>query len=356
MVRIVLLRLLESYFRRPLLNLVPLVVALVVGGIFVAVSKPKYVANGSLFVEKESLLASLTSSQSAGSAWISPAQATTNELTELLATNAFVRSAIQKTDLEAEMSGGPQAIEEAFSTFRKAIDIQVRGEKLVAISAASTNPNLAQQYVLATMDAYVLWKINSDYQESVVAQSFFEQQIEPYGKELEKARQQLVNYLNAHRVPVIGDRPPDETIMIDQLQAAVTRAEERYTTAKNNEESARLALAKSESVTRQTYLVIDQPEIPRMPEVSTKGMVVDVLIFVAVGLVLSVLIISGGALLDHSLRFPIDVRHTLSLPVLAMVPISTQQPGSQPTAMTKSTHPADGQAGQSDSTVLQPQI
>ena len=44
------------------------------------------------------------------------------------------------------------------------------------------------------------------------------------------------------------------------------------------------------------------------------------LIFVVVGVVLSIMGILGGALLDRSHRFAIDVRHTLDLPVLALVP------------------------------------
>jgi hypothetical protein len=38
--------------------------------------------------------------------------------------------------------------------------------------------------------------------------------------------------------------------------------------------------------------------------------------------VLSLLCIAGGALLDHSFRFALDVQHALHLPVLAMVPMT----------------------------------
>ncbi|EFO82078.1 lipopolysaccharide biosynthesis protein [Oscillochloris trichoides DG-6] len=102
--------------------------------------------------------------------------------------------------------------------------------------------------------------------------------------------------------------------------AAVQRAEDRLSAARDNLESASLAQVKSESVTKQTYMVIDQPEIPQVAEISTKTMAVNFAIFVVVGIFLSVVAIAGGALLDRSLRFPIDVRHGLSLPVLAMVP------------------------------------
>jgi hypothetical protein len=43
-------------------------------------------------------------------------------------------------------------------------------------------------------------------------------------------------------------------------------------------------------------------------------------IFVVVGIILTIVCIIGGALLDRSFRFPLDVLTSLDLPVLALVP------------------------------------
>lgn len=326
MVRIVLLRLLESYFRHPVLYLLPMLIALLAGGLSVATATPEYSASGRMYVEKESLLASLTSSGNSGSWWVSGAQATTNEIYELMATRAFVRSAIQKTKLEQYMDDGPAAFYETVDYFRRSISIQAVGEKLVEISATSDDPELAYQLVVATMDAYVQWKINTDYQESIAARTFFDGLIEPYQQEVEAARADLLDFLDEYPEPVRGERPPEEQLELSRLEAALSRAEERLSSALENQENANLSLAESESVTRQTYLVIDQPEMPEEPETSLRGMVMDVAIFVVIGAILSVIGICAAALIDRTLRFPIDIRHGLSLPVLAMVP--TNQPGS----------------------------
>jgi hypothetical protein len=178
--------------------------------------------------------------------------------------------------------------------------------------------------VIATMDAYVQWKINTDYQESIAARTFFDSQLQPYTDQVEKARSDLISYMDQYPDPIRGNRPPEEQIEVGRLQAVLQQAQDRLKSAQDNEESARLTLAKSESVTRQTYLVIDQPEIPREPQVSLKAMLQNVAIFIAVGLFLSLAGIAGGALLDRSLRFPIDVRHGLGLPLLTTVPTAAK--------------------------------
>lgn len=354
MVKVVLLRLFESYFRHPLLNLAPLLVALIAGGAYLAITPPQYVATGNIYVEKESLLAVLTASDNAD-VWVTAAEGTLTELEELLSTKAFVRSAIQNTKLEAEMSKGPDAIAATMDFFISSIKLDTPGEKLVMIAATSDDPELSSQIVNATLGAYVQWKIYNDFQESVAAQAFFEQQIPPYIEQVNKTRQALVAYLKAHPVPVVGDRPAQEDIEIERLQAEVARAEERLNAAQANEESARLSMAESESVTRQTYLVIDQPEIPTDSELTVASIATTIAIFGAVGLVVSIVIIVVSALSDRSMRFPIDVRHVLSLPTLALIPVADPQLQLQAQASNQG-KPVETPTTASDGSVLQPQV
>jgi uncharacterized protein involved in exopolysaccharide biosynthesis len=320
MVRIVLLRLLESYFRHRWLYVLPVVIAVASGAAFVTTRPPEYTSSGRLYVTQENLLADLTSSNTSGSWWVSAAQATVAELNELLGTQAFIRTVIQKTKMEEWMSRGPNAVDDTITYAREILSIQAVGDKLVDISVTSDDPEVSHQLVLSTMDAYVQWKINNGYQESIAAQSFFESLIQPYQDEVDKARTNLVAFLTEHPEPVRGDRPPAESLEVERLQTAVQRAEDRLNTARDNEESARLSQVQSESVTKQTYLVIDQPQMPQTAEVSFKTIAINMAVFLVVGIFLAVAGIAGGALIDRSLRFPIDVRHGLSLPVLAMVP------------------------------------
>jgi capsular polysaccharide biosynthesis protein len=362
MVRIVVLRLLESYFRHRWLYLVPIVIALVAGGAYIATKPPTYSTSGQLYVSQQNLLADLTSSNTGGSWWISAAQATVTELNELIGTQAFIRSVIKKTDLEKQMADGPTSVDATITYARKILSIQPVGDKLVDISATGEDPVVVYQIVGATMDAYVQWKINSGYQESTAASAFFDNLMKPYQDEVDKTRSDLITFLTDHPQPVRGDRPPEETMEIDRLQALVKRSEDRLNSARDNGESARLSQAKSESVTKQTYMVIDQPQKPQDAVLSTKTITSSLTIFLVVGIFLTAAGVAGGALLDHSLRFPIDVRHGLSLPVLAMVPVAkpvilapttAEQPTSVPTSSAESVNSDEVAKGETG--VLQPQ-
>jgi uncharacterized protein involved in exopolysaccharide biosynthesis len=320
MVRLVLLKLIESYFRHRWLYLLPVVAMIAACAAFLSTRPITYTSSGILYVEKQSLLASLTGSPSDGDWWVSASQQTISELTELMSTKSFARSVIQRTSLEARMSGGPEAVEETYEELRQILWSRSLGDKLVEIGGNSEDPQLAQEVVNATLEAYVQWKINTDYQESIVAQGFFANLIQPYEQEVERARGELLEFIEAYPEPVRGDRPLEEQIELNRLQAQLDQAESRLETTRTNEESARLSQAQSESITKQTYLIIDMPEPPKEPRVSRRELAQTILIFLAIGAGLSLGAVSLGAVFDRTIRFPVDARHGLSLPVLAVVP------------------------------------
>jgi capsular polysaccharide biosynthesis protein len=320
MLRLFMLRFLESYFRHRFLNLLPIVLLIGVSVLSVLKVKPVYISRGGLYVQKESLLASLTSLNDTGFAWVTPAQATVDEFKEMLQTDAFIRSMIQQTDLETELVAQPAQADQMYQTVRSAVWVQVLGNNLIQIGATHGNGPVAHQLATATLETYLQWKINTAQQESISAQTFFSDLLKTYEADLEVAQQAMQIYLEDHPAPLRGDRPPAEQLEIDRQQANINIAAARLTSAQEKEESARLAMAQAESKTRQSYLIVDAPAFPFAPENSKKTALTGAAIQVVVGVILAVVLVVLGALIDRSLRFPIDVRHGLDLPVLAAVP------------------------------------
>lgn len=320
MVRLVILRVSESYFRHRWLYMAPIALMIVVGALSSLRARPVFISRGAIYVQKETLLTSLTSIQDSGFTWVTPAQTAVDEFGELIQTDAFIRAIIKQTDLEAMMSQGSSVVESTIADVRKDIWVQALGQNLMLLAAADETPQLAEQKARALGEAYIQWKINADRDESMSAQVFFSNLVQSYRADLEKAQQDQQTYLEQHPDPVRGDRPTTEQVQIQRLQAAVDVATTRLSGAMDKEDSAKLALAQSESKARQTYLVIDAPSLPRKPENSKKDLLVKVAILAAVGLILSATGVIGAALLDDSFRFPIDVQHSLNLPVLAIVP------------------------------------
>lgn len=320
MVRLVILRLLESYFRHRWLYLLPVVLMAVIAVFVFVNATPSYISSSILYVQKESLLASLTSVREDGFSWVTPADATVDEFNELLATDAFIRAVVQQTDLEAEMET-QEDVGDTIDEVRDAVWIQTLGKNnLVMVGAAHEQAVVAPQIVEATINSYIQWKINNDREESVAAQTFFVELIEGHQAALELAREEMRTYLVGHPEPIRGQRPQTEQLDISRLQNAIDLADQRLATALEKEENARLASAQAESDARQTYFVIDAATLPDKPAASKMDALITSLVFVVVGVGLMVVGVIGAALIDRTFRFSIDVRHGIELPVLALVP------------------------------------
>jgi hypothetical protein len=328
MLRLVLLRVLEGYFRHRWLNLLPIVLFTAAGIAYFLLFPSGYVSQGSLYVQRESLLASLTQVRDLGWSYNSPAALTANDLLEMVQTEAFVRAIIDQTDLRQELYADPSAADAIIDGYRQALAASATGENLVQFSVEAESPELAHQLATATFNTYRTWKLNNDRQESALAQEFFTQVIGPYQEQLETARDDLRAYLEANPEPVRGTRPPEEALQIAEYQAAIDTAQKRLEDALQKEESARLALAQVESDVNQTYVLIDAPTVPTKPGTSMRARVLQIAIFVIIGTMLSAVLIIGGALLDRTFLVPLDIRRALELPVLAVLEDDRKRRGS----------------------------
>ena len=324
MLRLILLRLLESYFRHRWLYLVPIVLMLGLAAVYITSQKPQYISEGILYVQKGSLLNSLTAIGNDSFPWLTPAQEAANEINDLKKTDAFIRAIIRNTDLEEEMTSNPANIEETLEEVRVSVWVRPEGTNQLLIGAAHEQREIPTQLVNSIVENYVQWQINEDLSESLVAQEFFQDLAEDYNEDLEKARQEIDNYLLEHPEPERGERSQFEQNQIARLDGIVRLAEQRYVKAIENDEVARLAMTQAEGSIKQTYFLIDAPKMPLGPEISMKSLAVDAAIFGVVGVILSAIGIVGDILLDRSLRFQLDVENQLNLPVLASLPDTTE--------------------------------
>ncbi|MGB4870128.1 MAG: hypothetical protein WBP47_08760, partial [Candidatus Promineifilaceae bacterium] len=203
MLRLVILRILESYFRHRWLYLLPIVLSVALAAYFVVNEKQSYYAQGVLYVQNESYLASLTNvTDNSGSWWVTAAQTASQDLNELLQTDAFVRAIIQQTDLEAKMNEGDTAVKTLIDETRKSIWVFTLGDNQIVVSATREQPEIAYQLVNAVVEGYVQWQINAQLSESETAQNFFNDLIKTYEDELNAAREEMKLYLVAHPAPL----------------------------------------------------------------------------------------------------------------------------------------------------------
>lgn len=325
MIRLILLRLLESYFRHRWLYLSPIafMVAAMIG--YLILVPAPYVSEGTLYVQKETLLSTLTSVRTnVFGRYVTPAEETVGELYQLMNSDGFMRAIVQQTELEPLMNEGPKAVEQTLDQVRDSIWFRSLGNNLVEVNTEAEEPQVAAQLATSTIETYTRWKTNISRDEGVAAQQFFQNLVDTYRTALDGERSRLTDYLVAHPEPVRGDRPPVEAAQIAQLEAAVELAEERLRDAEDKEEETQLALAQTESNIRQSYIVVDAPMVPLEPTRSKTELAIILVGFLAIGGVFSLAGVVGGALLDRSLRYPVDVKFGLQLPVLATIPEATE--------------------------------
>lgn len=320
MFRLILIRLLESYFRHRWLYFLPIVLMVGVAAAYILLQTPLYLTGGILHVQTDNLINTLTLGSNSNFSWTTPAEQKTREIGDLLNTDAFVRAIVSQTDLESEMSGGPNAIAKVLDDVRNAVWVTPAGDNQLLVAASYEDPNITYQLVTALVDTYVTWQINVELTESANAQKFFTDLAQEYKSDLEIARQEFDNYLLTHSEPERGTRPQIEQIQISRLEGEVNLASDRYASSIEKEELARLAIIQAESTIQQSYFLIDAPKIPTSAEVSKKSLVVTATIFVMIGVIISGVAIVGNALLDRSFRVPLDINQILNLPVLAAVP------------------------------------
>jgi capsular polysaccharide biosynthesis protein len=329
MLELLLVRILEAYFRHRWLYLLPVLVMLMAAVVSLSQQEPLYISRASVYVERESLLSSLTDIQDQPFSWSGPAKLASDEIQELLSTDAFVRAVLAQTPLESELAGGPEAVERTLNDTRRHLWVTAAGINLVHLSAAHEDAETAHALAHALLDTFLQWRINAGAEGSAAAQDFFRGVIQVYSRDVEDAQAALDAYLLGHPEPLVGDRPENEQLTIEQRRSELELAYRRLEKALDQEENARLAMAQVSADVRQTYRVIDEPTLPHDSERSLKSMAVNLVIFVAVGTLISFGAIIGSALMDTSFRVPIDVKSRLHLPVLAVVPDQRSQGPSQ---------------------------
>ncbi|MCX6054735.1 MAG: hypothetical protein NTZ74_07470 [Chloroflexi bacterium] len=333
MFRLFIMRFLETYLRHRFLWLLPIAGMVAFAGVNFVTTKPTYISLAALYINQETLLSDIATLNQSGFAWVTPAQVATDQMKELIQTDAFVRSVIQHTDLESKITENPENTSDLIVQTRSNIWVNTLGNNTIVIGATNESPLISQQLAGGTFEVFLQWKINTGYQATTAALTFYKDLVKTYLADVQTAKGELQSFLNGHTVPVTGDRLPSEVVEISRLEEQLNAASARYTKAQDNLENSQLTEKINESEVRQKYLIVDSPNFPNKKAVSTTKQLTTSMIYVLVGVVLSVMGVIVGTLLDQTVRFPDDVSTALELPVFAVFPdrnIAEEKKGSKP--------------------------
>ena len=145
-------------------------------------------------------------------------------------------------------------------------------------------------------------------------------QVDVARQTLTEAETALDQYLLDNPVASETDRPPTEQVRVERLAAQVDRAETRHNTSLDALDQAKLRAAQAEIELQQRLELQDEPQAAPAPEPRLKKAALTGVIFVVLGVMLSLASVVIAATLDRTIRLPNDITAKFGLDVLAVVP------------------------------------
>jgi uncharacterized protein involved in exopolysaccharide biosynthesis len=334
--RSLMLRLLESFFRRWYLYLVPVVVLGLVGFLSVSSTKSKFQSTGTFNVESSTVLSNLNgaSNQTFGE---TPATTTTKQINATLQTDQFIKDIATRAGIDGALTSGkitPKWI-------RSSLTSVPNGANLVSVVATNEDPQVAQRLAQATIDAFVQSVVDAAASQSNAAVTFFGDLVTTYSANVDAAQKAINNYVAAHPAPALGQRPEDEQAELTRLNSALTQAQTTYNTAVSKRQDAELTVQQTKADVGQRLRVIDTPKVPPAPQPKLKSMVFSFATFLVLGILLTVGAVVIATVLNHTLLSGDDVKERLGVRLLAVVPEGSGKPVRPPkTVKVKAPKPA----------------
>jgi uncharacterized protein involved in exopolysaccharide biosynthesis len=321
--RLFLSRLLETFFRRPWLYVVPLVPFLGLGIATVTGTDASFRSTGVILVNRATLLSEINPIRGGQNSfgWDTPAAYTSRQINTVLGTDQFLGSVLTEAGLTGALTSGALSPLDV----RNSVQARAEGDELVSISASTSDPELSFRLAQATIASYLQWEIDNNVSDSSSAQTFFESTLAPYEQRLEEARTSLERYVNAN--PFVGDpinRPVEQQVEITRLTEAVNEADRQLSTAKNQINAARQATAQSSTDVAQRLRIVDSPDQPSAPESRRMQDLQTLVMYIVLGTLVSAAALVVGTMMDRSVRYSEEIAQRVHVPVLATLPDSPE--------------------------------
>jgi uncharacterized protein involved in exopolysaccharide biosynthesis len=311
------LRLLETFFRRWWLCLLPAVLLIGLGSASVANAKSQYLSSGVLYVESQTLLSKLTGTDTGANTFLTPAQDASSRLNSLLGTDEFIRTIIDRAGLRDAVNAGLLSIDQV----RGSIGTSTSSANTLRVGGSSLDPHVAASVAKATIDSFIQWVIDSSVKDSDKAEEVLNALAQTYKADADAANAALARFVSANPEPIVG-YPAAQQSEIQRLQNDFETASDRYSSTLSKAEDARLNSAQARSNVEGRLRLVDAPTVPTVSTFSLVKVVMRLAMFATLGLALSAAAVFVGTVTDKSIRGADEIRERLGVPLLAVIPDS----------------------------------
>ena len=319
------LRLLETFFRRWVLYLVPIVVFLGLGFMSVTNTKDVYASTGVVYVDDETLLAALTGVGGAERPVLGRRQhqVVSEQMSSAFQTEGLVRSMAEEAGMTTALEDGTATI----GSLRGSLSFAPSGSNLVHVRASTAEPRgvipvghgcRRELHRLRGRGQPERERLRRGVPRRARAA------VRRRGGGRERGPQ-LLPSIPSQTLPS-ATRPAVEQAAIDRLRSAVDTANVRHTDALDKLENARLATAQTRADVSQRLQLVDEPQTPSAPQGSMRAKAITMAMFGSLGFLLCAAAVLAGTLIDRSIRTAADVTERLRTVALASLPEAPHMP------------------------------
>lgn len=310
------LNILEAFFRRPLLHLVPLVLMVAVGAAIAFSSAREFRSVGLLSTSNTSVIGEITEQDTAGATFETPAVRTARNINEQLRTGRFLSLVAE----EAGISSSPDQAAFVQEQLRSWVSAAADGESLVRVVATTEQRDLSLALATATIEAYRTTILDRELEQLQQSEDFLQTQVDDARAVVTAAETQLDDFLLANPVQSALERPPAQQVQVDRLTAEVDRAVLRYNGALDALDEAKFRTAQAAIQVGQRLQVLDEPELPLSAQPRLRKALLTMVLFLVLGILLMLASVIASATLDRTVRVPNDITGKFGLDVLAVIP------------------------------------
>lgn len=308
---LILVRLLESFFRRPFLSLLPLF-ALTAAGVFLFQrATPTYISFAGIVVRDEFTDKGF---------WETIAEASAAEVQEMLSSDSLVEQILARTTM-ADLVGNPEFTrEEVHNVVRDNVWVEAVADRRFVILARADNPETALELAQAAYETFVDWHNQQALLNAEANVAFFQDEMAKVSAELTEAQDEERDFRIAVPEPVRGERPESEQLTLNELRTKVGIATQRFNKTQSDLTVSQQILQWLSTEEFQPYLLVDAPAAALKPITSVQEEALKIVFAFIAGLIASFGFVAANAILNRACMYPQDVRHGLGVELLAVLP------------------------------------
>ena len=312
------MRVVEQFFRRWPLYVLPLALMMAVGVVTALGTEPDYRAFASMSASANPLVEATPVRGGTIGDFETPAEGTARLINERLATDVFIDEVATRAGLIGAIEA--QVIDR--DVVRQQLGASVLGDNVLEVAAEWSDPETSFLLVDSTVSAYldyVLDVVSADSAEAVELLTDIRASTE---ERVAAAEQDLDRYLAANPVPSDPDVeiPFDQQLVIQRLNDALTSANAAFQEIDDQITAAELAAQRARSDAGRQIRLVDVPEVPTSPEPIRMQQLVTVMMFTLLGMLVTGVALFAVTALDGSVRLRSQLEEVSRTDVIAVVP------------------------------------